>query len=326
MTPAIELQAPDIGRWRAGNCGVDFVWSFDSGRPGHHVMVQALTHGNELCGAIALDWLLGQHVPLAPPKGRLTLVFANVAAYAAWDAQAPDRSRFVDEDFNRVWADEVLFGTRDTVELRRARELAPFVDAADFLLDIHSMREPCRPIMVCGDGARGGDKAAAFARRLQVPAVLLVDTGHAAGRRMIDRGAFGAPEAPSTAVLIECGQHWERAAAAVALDTLLRFLQLTGAATEALLQAHAQRLQLPVPAAQQLVRVTHAVVAKTEHFRFARAYQGLEVIARAGETIAHDGETVIRTPYDDAVLVMPSPVNARIGDTMVRLGRMQALA
>ena len=27
---------------------------------GPHVLVQALTHGNEVCGAIALDWLLGE--------------------------------------------------------------------------------------------------------------------------------------------------------------------------------------------------------------------------------------------------------------------------
>ena len=29
-------------------------------------------------------------------------------------------------------------------------ELQPFVDEADLLLDIHSMSEPCRPLMVCG--------------------------------------------------------------------------------------------------------------------------------------------------------------------------------
>ena len=62
----------------------------------------------------------------------------------------PTASRYVDEDYNRVWADAVLDGPRDSTELRRARALRPFVDAADFLLDLHSMHEPGRPIMVCG--------------------------------------------------------------------------------------------------------------------------------------------------------------------------------
>ena len=100
----IELNPPDISRWRASNSGVDYVHVFDSGRPGKTVMVQALTHGNELCGAIALDWLLGQHPAqdLTPTTGQLILSFANVAAYERFDASRPNASRCVDEDLNRV--------------------------------------------------------------------------------------------------------------------------------------------------------------------------------------------------------------------------------
>jgi hypothetical protein len=64
-----------------------------------------------------------------------------------------------------VWADDVLFGPRDSVELRRARELRPFVDAADLLLDIHSMHEPCRPLMVCGTQDKNADYARNWACR-----------------------------------------------------------------------------------------------------------------------------------------------------------------
>ena len=123
--PAVELQAPDISGWRQGNTGVDYVHLFDSGRPGPTVMLQALTHGNEICGALALCYLFGQAVQ--PRRGRLILAFANVAAYARFDPADPHPSRCVDEDLNRVWADEVLFGLRDSVELRRARELQPFL-------------------------------------------------------------------------------------------------------------------------------------------------------------------------------------------------------
>ncbi len=51
----IELIAPDISAYRAGNTGIDYVTTFDSGNAGPHVMISAVTHGNELCGAITLD-------------------------------------------------------------------------------------------------------------------------------------------------------------------------------------------------------------------------------------------------------------------------------
>jgi predicted deacylase len=310
----IELQAPDIGRWKDGGTGVDWVHAFDSCRPGPTVMVQALTHGNEICGAIALDWLLAQR--FRPQAGRLTLAFANVAAYARFDPRNPFPSRLVDEDYNRVWADATLFGPGDTVELRRARELRPFVDAADRLLDIHSMSEPCRPLMVCGTV----EKNAAFARALGVPGDLLIDTGHPAGLRMVDRGDFGDPASPKLALLIECGQHWERSAAEVAIDTLVRFLGLTGVADESWVK---RNVRLPLPPVQHLVRVTEPVVARSADFRFLVPAVGLSVVPKAGTPIAQDGDHVWVTPYDDAVLVMPGTRNLKPGGTAVRIGRFE---
>ncbi|MGH9578180.1 MAG: hypothetical protein ACRD3R_12150, partial [Terriglobales bacterium] len=146
MNHPIEIAPPDISLYRNGNTGVDYVHLFDSGRPGPNVLVQALTHGNEFCGAIALDLLFKERI--SPENGKLILAFANVAAFARFDFDDPDRSRYIDEDYNRVWGDDALLGPRDSAELRRARELRPFVDAADYLLDLHSMHEPCRPIMV----------------------------------------------------------------------------------------------------------------------------------------------------------------------------------
>jgi predicted deacylase len=308
----IEISPPDISAYRKGNSGVDYVQVLDSGKAGPGVMVQALTHGNEFSGAIALDFLFREQVK--PLKGKLILAFANVAAFARFDFADPDRSRFIDEDYNRVWAEAVLGGSRDSAELRRARELRPFVDAADYLLDLHTMTEPCRPIMVCGML----DKGAEFARRVGVPADLLIDTGHPAGLRMRDRGGFGDPASPKNALLIEAGQHWEKSSVDVAIDTTVRFLQVTGAVDAAWAAA---RYRVKPPAKQRVVRVTQPVTAKTTGFRFASPWKGLEVIEKAGTVIANDGDQVWRTPYDDCVLVMPSTAHVKPGNTMVRLGR-----
>ena len=312
----MELQAPDIGPWKDGGTGVDWVHAFDSGRPGPVVMVQALTHGNEICGAIALDWLLGQR--FRPRIGTLTLAFANVAAFASFDPADPFPSRLVDEDYNRVWSDAALCGPGDTVELRRARQLRPFVDAAERMLDIHSMSEPCRPLMVCGTV----EKNVVFARELGVPGDLLIDTGHPAGLRMVERGGFGDPTSAKLALLIECGQHWEHSAASAAIDTLVRFLGLTGLADTAWVDAN---VRLPLPKAQRLVRVTEPVVARSADFRFLVPTVGLSVVPKAGTPIAQDGDHVWVTPYDDAVLVMPGTRNLKPGGTAVRLGRFDAV-
>jgi predicted deacylase len=311
-TPRVELQAPDIEPYGASNTGTPFVHRIDSGKPGPAVLIVALTHGNEICGAIAVDRLLRMGV--RPTRGTLTLAFANVAAFGRFDAQNPYTSRFVDEDFNRLWRAEVLDGPRDSVELRRARELRPFVEAADYLLDIHSMLEASPPVMICGPLEKG----IRFAFDVGIPEHVVSDTGHANGTRMRDFGGFGDPASPRNALLVECGQHWEKSAADIAWQTVWRFLRAVGVADE----TEAAREIAPTRS-QKLIRVTEAVVANSPAFRFAKSFTGLEVIAREGDVIAWDGEQPVRAPYDNCVLVMPVPNNIKTGLTAVRLGRLE---
>ena len=75
-----------------------------------------------------------------------------VAAYLSYDPEHPNRSRWVDEDFNRLWGPGVLDDPdrKVTNEVRRAREIRPFLDTVDLLLDIHSMQQPCIPLMMAG--------------------------------------------------------------------------------------------------------------------------------------------------------------------------------
>lgn len=309
----VELTAPDISPYRQGNAGIDYVTSFDSGRPGPHVLVCALTHGNELCGAIALDFLFRQGV--RPKAGRLTLAFNNVAAYQRFDAARPSASRFVDEDFNRVWDAGTLDGPRDSVELRRARELRALVGGADLLFDIHSMQHKTPPLMICGMTRKSRELALA----LGAPAWLVCDAGHAAGRRMRDHGGFADEASPKNALLVECGQHWEAASARVAIDTTLRFLLHYGVVSQEFAAPHLDATA--TKQAQKVVEVTEAVTIATDAFRFVRPWLGMEVLPEAGTLLGHDGANEVRTPYDRCVLIMPS-LRLRKGQTAVRLGRI----
>ncbi|MEE9559301.1 MAG: M14 family metallopeptidase [Acidiferrobacterales bacterium] len=307
----VNLQAPDITPYRAGNIGVDYVTTFDSGKPGPHIMLSAVVHGNELCGAITLDFLLRNDV--RPTRGKLTLGFMNVAAFERFDPANPDVSRYVDEDFNRVWDKTVLEGTRDSTELRRARELRPIVDQADYLLDIHSMQHPTVPLCMCGPLEKGRQ----LARELAYPAHAVSDAGHTAGRRLRDYGPFGEETDPRNALLIECGQHWEAGSAVAAKEMALRFLAHYDVVDPQFIADH---LPADPPAGQKLIEVTGPVTIKTDNFKFTQDFRGMELITAAGTVIGYDGDEAIKTPYDNCVLIMPSR-RLRKGESAVRFGR-----
>lgn len=311
LLPPIELTPPDIAPYRRGNTGIDHVTTLDAGRPGPHAVICALVHGNELGGAVALDRLF--RMGLKPSRGRLTLVFANTAAYRTFDPERPYASRFVDEDLNRVWSPDVLDGPRDSVELRRARELRPVFDTADVILDLHSMTADTAPLVLCGRTARGRD----LGRRMGYPAWIVADEGHAAGRRLIDYAGFAAPEGDRTAVLVECGQHWREETAATALECCLRFLLVQ----EMIDPAWAEGILRPQDDPQRVVEVTEAITAETDAFTFNAPYVGMEIIPRAGTPLGQDGARTVATPYDDCVLIMPAR-RPKSGQTAVRLGRL----
>jgi hypothetical protein len=316
-----ELPAPDLGPWRAGNTGTEGVWHFDSGRPGRHAMVTSLVHGNELCGAWAVRGLLEAGV--RPGQGSLTLAFCNLAAFDCFDPAAFDASRFVDEDLNRQWSGERI-ADAGTLERRRAGELLPFVQRAQWLLDLHSMHEPGEPLLLVGPHARNRE----LARRLRAPENVVVDEGHQDGIRMRDFGHFGLPDLQAGgtySLLVECGFHGHTSSLSVARDLTARFLVESqvldaGAVSEAL-----AGWRRPDPPRQRSLQVTGGVVARNSRFRFLGAYRGLQVIPKAGTPIGDNDGTIVATPYDDCVLVMPSVRQARAGVTVVRFARAAPL-
>jgi predicted deacylase len=309
--PLIEVAFPELMPYATGNTGIPFVWTFAATVPGPHVLIQALTHGNEVCGAIALDRLLREG--LRPIRGTLSLVFANVAAYQRFDPADPFSSRCVDEDFNRLWTASVLDGPRSSVELTRARELRPVYDRIDYLLDLHSMSESCLPLAMAGRQRKG----AALAQALAIPPHVIIDGGHAAGKRLRDYAFFDDPEDPRNALLVECGQHWEVNAPVVARQAALRFLRHFGMLDATTMERELEPLP---PEPQRTIEVTTTVTITTDAFKFTQPVHGLQTIAQMGTVYAIDGNTPVRTPHDDCVLIMPTR-RSKKGETAVRIGR-----
>ena len=309
--PRIDVAIPDISRWATGNAGIPYAWRFETPVAGPRVTIQALTHGNEVCGATALDWLLRKR--MRPVRGTLTLIFANAAAYESFDATDPYAARCIDEDFNRIWDASVLDGARRSRELARARELRPVYDATDFLLDLHSMTDACPALALAGRHRKGVE----LARALGMPQYIVVDAGHRAGKRLRDYAGFDDPGDARNALLVECGQHWERHAATVAQQCALRFLRHFGVIDPELAASLIGTDELPP---QRVIEVTDVVTIASAAFSFALPVEGMMTIGHAGTLLARDGEREIRTPYDDCVLIMPARRSKR-GETGVRMGR-----
>jgi len=301
----VHFAAPDISIWRDGNAGIAGVWQFAATVPGPHVVITTLIHGNEIAGAVALDQMLRANP--TPLRGQLSLVFANLEAYARFDRANPTASRFVDEDLNRVWDRAMLEGARDSRELARARALRPVVDAADVLLDLHSMLWPGDPLTLCGPSAKGRD----LARAMGTPPLVVADSGHLGGRRLIDYAPFVDAAADPTAILVEAGQHWEPGTVTAMLASIAGVLAATGLAPPA----------APPPLPPTCAEVTQVITAGTGAFNFLRPYRGGDVIQARDTLIAMDGELEIRTPHDNCLLVMPSLRPSR-GHTAVRLARI----
>jgi predicted deacylase len=292
-TAPLEVLPRDLSAYRQGNTGIDYVHRFESGKPGPHVLINALTHGNEICGMVAATHLLDTGV--RPKIGTLTVSFANIEAYEAFDIDNPYENRQLVHNLNRIWSPEWLDGAEQSPELRRARELRPVLDAADYVLDIHSTRAPVQPFWVYPEI----DRNTALAAAVGAPAVQLVmPAGRFPGTGVLNYGRHGDPASNSGgALVVECGQHFAQSAADLATDVTLRFL------------AHLGLIDTPASAAPpppaQPFRLLEVHMVKSEDFAFVRPVIGFEVFNK-GELIAINAGEEIRSPCDHCTIFMPT--------------------
>jgi predicted deacylase len=324
---AFEVLPRDLSAYREGNAGIPYSFFFDSGVPGPRVAINALTHGNEFCGMVAVCALLDAGV--RPERGSLSLSFANVAAYESFDMAAPFESRQLVHNLNRIWSDAELASDVKSPELDRAREMRRLFDKAHALLDIHSTMQPVPPFFVYSAGATS-QASMALADGIGFPAVQLVmPGGMQTGTPLIEYGPFSpkrASAAPSVAqyapgtggsVVVECGQHFAKAAGVVSTHVSLAFLRHTGVLSAERASEWSVRLtdvdvfaqQRAKPQRYELIS-THVI--RTPNLRWVRPMQGMEVFAN-DEIIGYDGDFEVRSPCDGCTIFMPlAPYRAAI--------------
>ena len=302
-----EVLPRDLSAYKKGNIGIDYVHRFESGKPGPHVLVNALTHGNEFCGMVAATHLLDSNV--RPKIGTLTISFANVAAYETFTTARPFDSRLLVHNLNRIWSDAQLNGPELSPELIRARQLRPVVAAADHILDIHSTSQDVVPFWVYPAFARNGMVACSIG----TPNVhLVMPNGLGSGTPLIQHGLHAQAGHHGAALVVECGQHFLQASADMATLVATNFLAHFG-----LIDQPKNPPELPK---QKRFELLKTCMITTNGFTFVRPVVGFEVFAK-DELIATDGDIEIRALCDDCTIVMPNryPVVGREGVYLTRL-------
>lgn len=287
---------PDPAVYGTGNSGIPYVWSFAADTPGPHLVVSALVHGNEPCGASAVCRMLDMGI--RPRRGRLTLLLAHVEAYKRFRSGAGAAARFLDRDLNRLWRDDWIDADATSREAERARQLRPVLAGADALIDLHSTASVAQPFFVLADLEKSRRLADAMA---WPPMQQLMPGGCGEGRHLIDYGRFFDPLDPAAAVTVECGRHTDReSSAAVALRAALLFLESQGAIEP--------RLD-PLPAEPvRRFRTAAPYSVRSGDFRMLVSTEGFVAVAR-GQQVAVDGGVPVRAPFD-AIIIAPRPAPA----------------
>jgi predicted deacylase len=289
---SFEVLPRDLSAYRVGNTGIDYAHRFDSGKPGPHVLINAITHGNEFCGMVAVADLLDRQV--RPKCGILTVCFANVEAYSTFNTAKPFDSRQLVHNLNRIWDLATLDGIDDSPELRRARCMRPLLDQADHMLDIHSTSNDVPAFWVY----QGHERNAALAKAVGVPAIhMVMPAGIGSGTPLIQYDQFGRASGAKTGLVVECGQHFLDASAQMAKKVVAHYLAHFG-----MIDLPADSTTKDVPQRFELLKT---YVIKSPEFAFTGAYKGFERFAK-GALIAIDGAEEIRALCDDCTIMMPT--------------------
>ena len=219
--------------------------SFHALRPGPRVLVLGGVHGNETAGPVAIRQILAEFADGRRQLQRGTLSFVPVANPVAWAAGRREGDRNLNRDFRPSLSPE-------NAEDRIASRLGPILASHDVLVDLHTFSAPGVPFVFFGP-VNNQDELEPFAhaadeeRLAQAigPQRLVYGwlSAYAKGVRRRQNGSIaygiGTTEYMRAhggyAVTVECGQHLDPEAPAVAraaIDNTLRLLGLGGLADE----------------------------------------------------------------------------------------------
>jgi predicted deacylase len=110
--------------------------------PGKTLVVLSGIHGDEFCGVKAFDNILPT---LEITSGTVYFIYSNLEAIR-------QNKRFTEKNLNRCFLKQQPQDISETLEGKTAREIIPYLDIADAVLDIHaSFTKDSIPFVICDE-------------------------------------------------------------------------------------------------------------------------------------------------------------------------------
>ncbi len=182
----------------------------DSQKPGPTITIIAGTHGDEICGVKAFKKVIPN---IQLKKGKVYFILGNLKAIKL-------NKRQYQTNLNRLYKDDSLIDikTKKCYEYKRSREIIPYLNESDALLDIHSsMNKNSTPFAICEKN---------IVKIAKVLPVKTIATGFNAMEPggtdgyMFSKGKIG--------ICIECGNHISDLSNYNAIESIYKFLNYFG--------------------------------------------------------------------------------------------------
>lgn len=266
--------------------------------PRPYVGVCGSIHGDEPCGALAVQRLAGdfESHALTPAQGTLFLIHANPVATSLGRRHTPGG-----QDLNRLWD----FGFVDTLrqeawgyEHHRVLELKELLGDLDICLDLHSAKSETPPFGV----SNGESEIDEVAKRIGIS--YLVQSWYG----LADKVVIGFLKLEGVPALsVECGAHSNPELANQAYRIARSFLGATGAIDDDE-QVNGEEVRA--------VHVVETITRPSEEFTFAAPWTGFQEL-EPGTLVGRDRVTEIRVSKA-CYAVLPN-AEVGVGDDVIYL-------
>ena len=243
----------------------------DSQKPGPTITIIAGTHGDEVCGIKAFKKVIPN---LKLKKGKVYFILGNLKAIKL-------NKRQYQSNLNRMYKDDSLIDekTKQSYEYQRSREIMPYLNDSEALLDIHSaMIKDSIPFAIC-------EKP--FIDIAKVLPIKTIATGFTAMEPggtdgyMFSQGKVG--------MCIECGNHISDLSDYNAIEAIYSFLN------------YFDMIYLPI----QKTANVYFIYKTKNNFKPIKYFKDFEPIEK-GSLIGYDGDKKVLAQKNGFVLFVIS--------------------
>lgn len=267
----------------------ELTWDITTDLQGKTITILGSIHGNEPCGAQAIEWLLEELKVHPILSGHLKLVIGNPKALAK-------NTRFIHVDMNRLYGGSIkgVDILEHWFELERIEEIKAAIKGSEILLDLHSGTTAMPPMTCNANSKEHIELASIFPIEFITTGWDGSTTGVGGDEYMDSQGGLG--------LTVECGQHNSDSSFRVAKKAISSLLHHCG------MWKHDRNVEhIGTPSH---VAVTKTLYAEGDSFTFhLDCLDNFSVIPK-GTHIATDWKREI---YADKeyILLMPKPTPLR---------------